>query len=1107
MKKNVLFCLVFLASFTMAMYAAQTVYTVDEIKTKITNKENVKELLVKGKITTYKINNTTTTAFKIGDFLIWNAKDIPNKMRWKREGVEVTLEIIDLDFYEEGSQEHTFYQTQYVGNFKLPEENPEDLGVIEGCNRYYESAVKFMVDTPVVFPFTINSTGARVIFSSGNLQYCPARDEWRFALRQFDRVAHGKSRYAPEGLQASGMAGNATTVFYDSIDNTTTDPTTPSGFKEIKNVPCNNLLASKTYRGWIDLFPWGTSTQGHQVNDKGAAFVYPYNCNQSNLNNPYNTYGFGPSYGGEKSEGVFNNNFDKQSGMNRYFDWGYANFIREYSAATFDDNNHVIELGKRTMYHKGIWRTLTAEEWDYILTKRFVSGNDSPFTNVRLQYGTNAQDTVTGILIFPDDFSFAESGIANIPFGARPITPITRGQWDELEAAGVVFLPCQRAMYVNAQNERTVSEAGMGIWTRYWTATAADAAKAYYQNFEPGGGGKTGPLTDNRYGNYQVRLVQDLYDPCDAIKIEYRDTIAMPCEGNSFTWDLGYKTRNVSLTGNNTQEHFYDTLRTNIGCDSIISHLDLRKRTWETETEDSTVTLCANETDFTWDMGYKKRTFVLPKEDMTGYFEDTLRSTLGGCDSIIKRLTLNRITWALKKQDTVVMLCEGTNFTWDMGYKTHTFRLTLNASQKDFYDTLRSTIGGCDSIISHLDLRKKLWQLETKDTAVVLCESDGRTFTWVKGNESEDVSIPASETQKDFYDTIKSELGGCDSIAYHLNLRAMYTEWKHDTTIAQLNSTFQWKLPHKTKPCQMTQDKMDFYDTLRSQVNKDCDSIYYHLHLRIPGFSVSADTRVTFAPGNLQYQASTDTWRFAPTQYHRCLRDNENISKTYSGWIDLFGRDSYEPYQSSKKDSYIWREWGDKEIYEGTTKHEKDTWRTPGYFEIRHLVVERRFEDHGMYSFVFLRYGNGSRDTVSGVIFYPDYFSFEKAGITPIPFDDPQKTYLASYDQRSPSILTNINASTWNALEQAGCVFIPCVYWRKEKKVQFGVNSYYWTKEATRELKDFNKSLDAYMRENFFSHWVLYFNVPQNKLFCTPSPTGGWEYEGHAVRLIKNLDD
>ena len=55
-------------------------------------------------------------------------------------------------------------------------------------------------------------------------------------------------------------------------------------------------------------------------------------------------------------------------------------------------------------------------------------------------------------------------------------------------------------------------------------------------------------------------------------------------------------------------------------------------------------------------------------------------------------------------------------------------------------------------------------------------------------------------------------------------------------------------------------------------------------------FLVSATKQVRFSQGNLQYQASTNTWRFAETQYSIVGNANENISSSYSGWIDLFGR-------------------------------------------------------------------------------------------------------------------------------------------------------------------------------------------------------------------------
>lgn len=54
-------------------------------------------------------------------------------------------------------------------------------------------------------------------------------------------------------------------------------------------------------------------------------------------------------------------------------------------------------------------------------------------------------------------------------------------------------------------------------------------------------------------------------------------------------------------------------------------------------------------------------------------------------------------------------------------------------------------------------------------------------------------------------------------------------------------------------------------------------------------FSVGNGKQVHFSKGNLQYQASTDTWRFAENQYDCIGNPNSNISLFYQGWVDLFG--------------------------------------------------------------------------------------------------------------------------------------------------------------------------------------------------------------------------
>ena len=58
----------------------------------------------------------------------------------------------------------------------------------------------------------------------------------------------------------------------------------------------------------------------------------------------------------------------------------------------------------------------------------------------------------------------------------------------------------------------------------------------------------------------------------------------------------------------------------------------------------------------------------------------------------------------------------------------------------------------------------------------------------------------------------------------------------------------------------------------------------------LPGkFSVSAETQIQFSQGNLQYQPSTKTWRFAQNQFDTIGPSNALIAEDYEGWIDLFG--------------------------------------------------------------------------------------------------------------------------------------------------------------------------------------------------------------------------
>jgi len=80
-------------------------------------------------------------------------------------------------------------------------------------------------------------------------------------------------------------------------------------------------------------------------------------------------------------------------------------------------------------------------------------------------------------------------------------------------------------------------------------------------------------------------------------------------------------------------------------------------------------------------------------------------------------------------------------------------------------------------------------------------------------------------------------------------------------------------------------------------------------------FSVSYNNQVWFSKGNLQYNASLNSWRFAEKQWDYIGNDNSNISSSYDGWIDFYGWGTsgynhgatcYQPWSVSQdNDSYL----------------------------------------------------------------------------------------------------------------------------------------------------------------------------------------------------------
>jgi len=238
-------------------------------------------------------------------------------------------------------------------------------------------------------------------------------------------------------------------------------------------------------------------------------------------------------------------------------------------------------------------------------------------------------------------------------------------------------------------------------------------------------------------------------------------------------------------------------------------------------------------------------------------------------------------------------------------------------------------------------------------------------------------------------------------------------------------------------------------------------------------FSVSASTKVVFSKGNLQYQASTEKWRFAENQYDIIGEYNKNISSTNSGWIDLFGYrtsgyNNIYPFLTSTLE-YDYRgnwsdingtdyDWGQyNAISNGGNK--AGLWRTPTDIEMFYLLNKR----NNAAGKAIITYVNGVR----GLLLLPDEW------VAPEGFSKKESYSL----------------SEWIDAEDKGAVFMPCAGYRTSKNSVCNVYgttlSGYW--------------LSTVWQTRNTSGYILYL---PNLKFDTHDP-----WTGFSVRLVKDVKE
>ncbi|MCR5325324.1 MAG: hypothetical protein K6E37_01070, partial [Bacteroidales bacterium] len=268
-------------------------------------------------------------------------------------------------------------------------------------------------------------------------------------------------------------------------------------------------------------------------------------------------------------------------------------------------------------------------------------------------------------------------------------------------------------------------------------------------------------------------------------------------------------------------------------------------------------------------------------------------------------------------------------------------------------------------------------------------------------------------------------------------------------------------------------------------------------------FSVDGNGhKVVFSQGNLQYQASTNTWRFAEKQWTYVGNDNSKIGKSYSGWIDLFGWGTsgyncgnlyYRPYdynlegtpygmssgmvygpegQTTLTGSNAKSDWG---VYNAISNGGKQAglWRTMTHNEFDYLIFKRSTTSG-------IRFAKAVVNNINGLILFPDNWSKSTYSI------NKANEESANYSSNS------ISSSNWTKLENAGCVFLPAAGVRYAADYETTVNlmaavgtsGEYWTASGEATQSDAGHLL-------FYEEGLQFRSWPR--------------YEGRSVRLVRTL--
>ena len=277
----------------------------------------------------------------------------------------------------------------------------------------------------------------------------------------------------------------------------------------------------------------------------------------------------------------------------------------------------------------------------------------------------------------------------------------------------------------------------------------------------------------------------------------------------------------------------------------------------------------------------------------------------------------------------------------------------------------------------------------------------------------------------------------------------------------------------------------------------------------------SLGRQVWFSKGNLQYQASTNIWRFAEHQWDYvgytdaqnfhygtvAESSNELISSTYSGWIDLFGWGTsgydhgagcYQPWSTSTSyEKYYAYGNYERNLFNGSGKADwgynpisnggntEGQWRTLTNSEWEYILTKRNTPSG-------IRYAFAKVNNTPGMILLPDDWNADLFALE----------HTNEYSQLSFEH-NIIDEYHWNVMENAGVVFLPAAGSRSGSIAGSAkTRGCYWTSNYANS--------DSYSYDWKRKHA---FSFVFGDYYTDPLIVGVWSRNtGFSVRLVCNVE-